>query len=56
MSQYRVGLFSLFSTLLVVQEAICMNYSSKTPYAELFTPEQFEYINNPDNYKVENCV
>ena len=30
-------------------------YSTKTAYIDSFTPEQIEFMNNPQNYKIDQC-
>ena len=31
-------------------------HSTKTAYAKSFTKEQWQFINNPENYLIEDCM
>ena len=49
--------------LLLLSAVICSNvnqvrcgYSTKTAYMDSFSPEQIEFINNPENYKIDQCT
>ena len=56
---------SSFAAVCLVALALCSAlppsvsskraYSTKTAYADLFSPEQFAFINEPSNYRIDNC-
>ena len=53
----------MIAVLLLLSAVFCSSlnmveshYSTKTAYADSFTAKQIEFMNNPDNYKIDQCT
>lgn len=40
---------------LYIAQSFQLKHSTKTAYLDSFNREQIDYINNNQNYKIENC-
>jgi len=47
--------FYLFLIATQLKQANCL-YSTKVAYIDSFTQNQLEFINQTENYQLENCV
>ncbi|CAF0838295.1 unnamed protein product [Brachionus calyciflorus] len=54
---YCLSIFFILITIsaLCIKKSFEIKHSTKTAYLDSFSDEQLKYINNIENYKIENC-
>ena len=56
MKSFKSKIINLLLFIITNLNSFNAYYSTKTAYLDSFTSDQFNYLNNSQNYLINNCV